>query len=130
MSGTWEDFVSKKIVFVYNADSGVINMLKDYVHKIVSPSTYGCRLCSLIYDNRGVKDSWKEFVSQLHFRSQFLHRDEFVDKYGMKDDELPCVYMEKDGKLDLFIPASEIDQCNNLEELKSLVSGKLAGMLS
>ncbi|WP_048815484.1 hypothetical protein [Methanosalsum zhilinae] len=78
-------------------------MLKDYVHKIVSPSTYGCTLCSLTYDSRGVKDSWTKFVSQMHFRSEFFHRDEFIDKYGKADDQLPCIYLEKDGKLDLFI---------------------------
>ena len=31
-----------KIIFVYNADSGLVNGLIDWAHKIVSPETYSC----------------------------------------------------------------------------------------
>ncbi|WP_232221892.1 hypothetical protein [Methanococcoides burtonii] len=44
------------LIFVYNADSGLINEMKDYVHKIVSPSTYECNLCAITYGNTGIKN--------------------------------------------------------------------------
>lgn len=67
------------IVFVYNADSGLLNEMKDYVHKIVSPASYGCKLCAITYGRIGIKDQWKAFIEQLGIPVRFLHRDEFVE---------------------------------------------------
>ena len=69
-----------KIIFVYNADSGIINTVKDYFHKIVKPSTYQCNLCSLTFDNLGMKKGWKTFVDDLEPEIEFLHKDEFFKK--------------------------------------------------
>ncbi|WP_406660272.1 hypothetical protein V7O66_10500 [Methanolobus sp. ZRKC3] len=125
MVDSWGDFISKKIVFVYNANSGILNMAADYIHKIVSPSTYNCRLCGLTYDNTGMKNNWKQFIAELKYQSDFLHRDEFLDKYGEIKDDLPCAYLETAGKLELFISADEMNLCNTLDELMTLVSGKV-----
>jgi hypothetical protein len=125
MTDTWNDFVSKKIVFVYNANSGILNMAADYIHKIVSPSSYNCRLCGLTYDNTGMKNNWKQFISELKYQTEFLHKDEFIDKYGDVKDELPCAYFEIAGRLDIFITADEMNTCNTLEDLMELVSEKV-----
>jgi len=42
-------------IFVYNADSGPINGLKDYFHKIIKPETYECNLCAVTFGNFLVK---------------------------------------------------------------------------
>ncbi len=39
----------KALIFVYNADSGLLNAINDGILKIVSPSTYQCSLCSLTF---------------------------------------------------------------------------------
>lgn len=127
MADTWEDFISKKIVFVYNANSGILNMAADYIHKIVSPSTYNCRLCAITYGNTGMRTRWKEFIAELKYQSDFLHIDEFQEKYGEIKDELPCAYIETLGKLELFITADEMNSCENLENLMELVEGKVEG---
>jgi len=44
-----------KLIFVYNADSGLLNAMKDWAHKIVSPETYPCSLCALTYNNLGMR---------------------------------------------------------------------------
>lgn len=36
-----------RLVFVYAADSGVLNIAKDVIHKLVSSSTYPCHLCAI-----------------------------------------------------------------------------------
>jgi hypothetical protein len=36
-----------RLLFVYAGDSGAVNGLVHYVHKIVSPATYECHLCAL-----------------------------------------------------------------------------------
>ncbi len=126
MTDTWEDFISKKIVFVYNANSGILNMASDYIHKIVSPSTYGCSLCGLTYDTTGMKDDWKEFISGLKYQTEFLHKDEFVDKYAETKDDLPCAYINTGDRMDIFVTADEMNSCETLDDLMELISGKMA----
>jgi len=46
------------IIFVYNADSGPINGLKDYFYKIIKPETYECNLCAVTFGNFLVKSIW------------------------------------------------------------------------
>ncbi|WP_406656076.1 hypothetical protein V7O62_09505 [Methanolobus sp. ZRKC2] len=119
----------KKIVFVYNADSGIFSSIGDYVHKVVSPSTYGCNLCGLTYGNTGMmKQSWKSFVSGLKFPVEFLHKDEFSKKYDLEDVSFPCAFIESEGELELLINSDEMNALSNLDELKSLVSEKVAAV--
>ena len=37
------------LLFVYNADGGVVERTLDYLHKLTSPATYSCSLCALTY---------------------------------------------------------------------------------
>jgi hypothetical protein len=38
-----------KLLFVYNADSGLAAALFDSAHKLLSPQTYACNLCALTH---------------------------------------------------------------------------------
>ncbi|UGV40435.1 hypothetical protein J7W08_10250 [Methanococcoides orientis] len=113
------------IVFVYNADSGLVNEMKDYVHKIVSPSSYGCNLCAITYGNAGMKSEWRSFVDDLPIPVFFLHKDEFDKKYNYPGASFPCAYLEKDNRLNLLITSDEMNDCSDLEDLKALVNDKL-----
>jgi hypothetical protein len=42
---------TKSLLFVYNADSGVFNLVTDIAHKIFSPQTYACQLCCITHGN-------------------------------------------------------------------------------
>jgi len=37
------------LIFVYNANGGLVNSWLDTAHKIVSPSTYSCSLCAITF---------------------------------------------------------------------------------
>jgi hypothetical protein len=115
-----------KIIFVYNADSGLINAMKDWTHKIVSPETYACSLCALTYDNLGMRRPWREFVRELGYDVEFLHRDELDEQYGIGDVGLPAAFIQRDGKLTLWITDDAMNACRSLEDLQSLVQSKLA----
>ena len=41
--------LNQNLVVVYNAKSGGLNAVLDYVHKMVSPETYDCNLCKLLF---------------------------------------------------------------------------------
>ena len=115
-----------KLIFVYNADSGLLNAMKDWAHKIVSPETYSCSLCALTYDNLGMRRSWREFIKELGYESEFLHRDELEEKYNVKDVMLPAAFILQDGELELWIKCETMDALNSLVELQNLVTQKLA----
>ena len=115
-----------KLIFVYNADSGLINGLKDWAHKIVSPETYACSLCAITYNNTGMRRPWREFIKELGYEVEFLHRDELEEKYDVRDVPLPATFILQNGKLKLWIKSDAMDACNSLVELQTLVTQKLA----
>jgi hypothetical protein len=115
----------KKIVFVYNADSGIFDTVSDYFQKMISPSTYSCNLCAVTYGNLGMKGKWKDFIKELPITSEFLHRDEFFEQYDMENVSLPCAFLKTDGDMELFITSEEINGCSSLEELIELVTKKV-----
>ncbi|MFX0188141.1 MAG: hypothetical protein ACFE8A_10435 [Candidatus Hodarchaeota archaeon] len=122
-----------KLIFVYNATSGVITGIKDYFHKAFKPSTYQCNLCAVTYGTFGMKKEWKNFVKDKdvvplknnNVSFEFLHKDEFKEKYNMKDAKFPSAYMITDSGLELFISQDVMNNVKSIEELKELVTNKL-----
>lgn len=114
-----------KLIFVYNADSGLINTVKDFWHKALRPSTYQCNLCQTTFGTFGAKKEWKSFISDLGINSEFLHKDEFVEKYDVKDAKYPSAYILKNGNLTVFITQEEMNEVTTITEMEELVSSKL-----
>ena len=122
-----------ELILVYNADSSFFNVIKDGLHKIVSPSTYQCNLCALTYGTVRMKDEWKEFIDKLKIPTEFLHRDEFLRKlkshpHNIRDAKFPAVFLDKGGKISLLITHSEINKCKTLKDLMNLITRKLASI--
>lgn len=115
-----------KLIFVYKADSGILNALKDWAHKIVSPETYPCSLCALTYDNLGMRRPWREFIRKLGYEVEFLHRDELAEQYGIRDINPPATFILQNGKPKLWIKFDAMDACETLDELQLLVTQRLA----
>ena len=113
------------LVFVYNADSGVFNTLTDIAHKILSPQTYACQLCSLTHSYFSVKKDWTEFLSGIDADLEFLHKDELEVKYGTVEQDLPVILVQQGDRLETWISTEEINQCQSLDALKSLITGRL-----
>ena len=118
---------SKKLIFVYNADSSLFNQIGDLIHKTISPKTYQCNLCGLTYFGVSMKDEWKDFINALSLPAEFLHRDEFLKQFpSMKDTTLPQAFIKQNANLVELISTQEINQAKNLEELKQLVQRKVS----
>ena len=115
----------KSLIFVYNADSGIFNLIGDMVHKIISPSTYQCDLCKITYGITNEKEGWKNYISSLPYRVIFLHKDEFNKKYPNVKEKLPAAFKILGNKAILLISADEINKCKNLSDLKKLVNSRL-----
>lgn len=115
---------TRVLLFVYNADSGALSATKDFLHKITSPATYECRLCGITYGTLGMKSEWREFIVDLEFPVEFLHRDEFREKFPEADYRFPAVFIMTDHKISPWISAEEINACETLDELIEFVSRK------
>lgn len=116
----------KKLIFVYNANSSIFSQATDYVHKIVSPSTYRCNLCAITYGNLGMRKDWKKFIDTLPFEVIFIHKDELKNEYHkLKDFTLPAVFIEDGENIESIISNEELDKQNDIKGLKDLVTDKL-----
>ena len=113
------------LIFVYNADSGLVNTLLDIGHKIVSPQTYACNLCAITHSTFKMRDEWKQFIAQLGCPVDFLHRDELARKYGIRDTPLPAIFRRTETGLEEWIGQEAINRCRTLNELKHLIQEKL-----
>ena len=121
------DAVEPKIVFVYNADSGVFNALTDAAHKILSPQTYPCSLCALTHSALGMRREWKQFLDGLGVPLEFLHADELRARHpAAAGVPLPAVFRRRGEGLEVFVGAEEINACRSGDELKQLIAGRLA----
>ncbi|MFX0027985.1 MAG: hypothetical protein ACFE8B_02150 [Candidatus Hermodarchaeota archaeon] len=116
----------KKLVFVYNADSDVISIVKDFWKKILRPGSYQCRLCGVTYGAFSMKKDWKNFIKNLNIDTEFLHRDEFVMKYNVKDALYPSAYLVRNNQLTLIISQDEMNSVKDLDEMEALVLNKLS----
>lgn len=108
-----------KLIFVYNANSGKLNTLFDIAHKLLSPETYQCDLCSLTHGALTEKKVWKEFRKTTGLDMEFLHKDEFEKLSGQSFD-YPVILKQSDT-LDLFLNADEISQVKSVDGLIALI---------
>ncbi len=118
----------KKLVFVYNADSGIVNIVKDYWHKLLRPSTYQCNLCAQTFSAFGMKRDWKKFINKLDFEAEFLHKDEFEERYNVTDANFPSAYLKNGISIDLLINHEEMNGVKSLDELEALLIAKLSSI--
>ena len=108
-----------ELVFVYNAESGKLSALLDLGHKMVSPESYKCNLCSLTHGNFTEQKEWKRFKESTSLNLIFLHKDEFEREYG-KRFSYPIV-LKRDKELEVFISTEELNEIGSPTQLIELV---------
>ena len=113
-----------ELIFIYNANSGVVNELIDFAHKIVSPETYDCNLCVISYGAFSMKKKWSTYIETLPFKSTFTYKDKF-SKNGYNNLKFPSVFIQSNEKLEEIISATEINEIKNLDQLIGLLNQKL-----
>jgi len=117
-----------ELIFVYNAESGVFNKAIAFAHKIVSPQTYECSLCSIIHGKFSVHDKWADFIISLKIPVKFLYKNEFEATYPNISAPYPVAYLWNGKNIVKLLNASEIGDVNksgNLSELIDLIKLKM-----
>jgi len=125
MDGT----LTERLVFVYNAHSGLGNTLLDSMHKTLDPKSYNCNLCAITFGFFSEHKKWKEFRKESGLEMEFLHLDEFKKRFtNEKQDResFPQVFILKEGKLQGFLRKGEINDMKSQEDLILAIQAKLS----
>lgn len=108
------------LIFIYNADGGLLNALGDMVHKIVSPATYPCSLCAITYGPFAMRRDWRAFLDSLDCAKLFLYRDEVRDVLHMDNLALPAILRARGaGEPEVLVSAGQL---NGLADIHSLIA--------
>lgn len=107
-----------RLLFVYNAKSGKINTLFDIGHKLISPSTYACKLCELTHGTFKEKEDWKAFRESSDIDMEFYHIDEFEAKYPNQQHSYPIILKEENNTL---TPIMNRAQLSNVKDVEALI---------
>lgn len=111
---------AKKLIFVYNGDSGLINGVMHYLHKRISPDTYPCQLCGIIYDGTSLNKGWLAFIQSLGVPTEYLHRDEYQRQYGKSSMVWPAVLLHEGKQLKATVlSAKDFEEIPSLDVLQS-----------
>ena len=111
-----------RLVFVYNADSGLFNTLADIGHKIFSPETYSCELCALTHGYFSERREWRAFVESLPLPCEFLHRDEFLRAHpDQQGHRFPVVLHMSENGLQVCLTREDLAACTDLDTLQQAI---------
>ena len=115
-----------RLLLVYNADGGIISMVKDAVHKLVSPDTYPCSLCAITYGPVSMRADWSRFLKSLPLDIVFHYKDDFAQAYPGHETALPAILIAtEDAPPRLLVSASELDALNDQIQLMQLVTDRI-----
>lgn len=106
-----------KIIFVYNANSGLVNSVLDIGHKIISPDTYKCNLCYLTYGIVTEREEWKNFRQSSTDELEFLHKDEFEQKYQEQREYPVILRKHKKNGFEQLLGPSDLIKMKTASEL-------------
>ncbi|MBM1108114.1 GTPase [Aurantibacter crassamenti] len=118
----------QRLIFVYNADTGLRNQLIDGAHKILSPSTYECKLCAITFGAFTENTTWKNFRKASATEMEFLHKNEFGKQYASKfkhNFTFPIVLAETDNGLEVIIQSEELNTLVDANSLINLLSKRI-----
>jgi len=115
------------VFILYNANAGLLNGAFDSIHKIISPSTYQCGLCSITHGYFGAKLAWKNFLLELQasdFNVRILYQED-LKNWPLNFVEVPGVYLLQDGVLSLLIGQNQLTKLKTSEEIVEVLTETL-----
>ncbi|WP_205478354.1 hypothetical protein [Sphingomonas arenae] len=116
--GTAQDDKAR-LIFVYNADSGMMRAALDALHKLVSPETYECSLCAITHGAVSMRAEWKVYIRRLPYRPEFLHRDEFREQFPDVSNALPAILLKRPAEAPRVLVGPE--QMSRKQEVRDLI---------
>jgi hypothetical protein len=110
-----------RLIFIYNANGGLIYMALDSLHKTLSPATYPCSLCAVTYGSFRMDPKWRTWLKALGIPAVFQHKDDTPHKHIA----LPAVLAERAGQIEVLIDAPTLDSLDTLGALIAMMEARL-----
>lgn len=115
-----------KLIQVYNADGDKVSVLLGAIHKVVSPSTYECSLCSLTHGALTMKSRWREFLASLDAEAVEYHRDEFAKAFPGYTVQFPALLIQfAEERPAVLVTAIGLNATKDIDDLVDLVRVRL-----
>ena len=115
------------LVFVYNAEAGLLNGIMDSAHKLFSPSTYACDLCAITHGLTRMKPEWRVWLETSGRAAQFLHRSEFRQAWPDVAVSLPAILVQDGDRLELLVSSVDLAQISDVRQLVALLEARCDG---
>ena len=114
-----------KLLFIYNANSGIGNLVLDVAHKLFRPETYDCNLCAITHNTFSENKTWKAFRKNSNMDMVFLHTDEFKAQYPNTNFKYPIILQQSHNTLSPFLTTDAINKLKSVEDLIACIKIKL-----
>ena len=115
-----------RLVFVYNAEAGLVRGIMDSIHKVASPSTYACGLCAITYGLTSMNPKWRTWLKELDIPTAFFHRRDFRRAWPEARVALPAILLENRHRLIPVIGAEAFAKIKDVDQLISVLEDRLA----
>ena len=103
----------------------MLSGLKDYSKISAVSGRDTCNLSAITFSPIGMKKDWKRFIRETGYPSRFLTRNEFLTEIGTGLTTFPAILIQAGKDLLLVASTDDINRCQCLEDLISLVRGRL-----
>ena len=119
--------MTERLVFVYNANAGLIAGALDSIHKTLSPGTYGCNLCALTYGALTMRSEWRNWLKSISLPADFYHLPDFRSAFPeFSDEPLPLVGTVSKGRLSVLMSSDALSQIKSVDELIEALQSQLS----
>ena len=108
-----------KLIFIYNAKSDKLSKALDFAHKIISPSTYNCDLCSLTHGNFSERKEWEKFRSSFKVDMEFYYKDNHPIKYHSID--YPVIIVDDDNSWRTLLNKTDLMEITGVSRLIDII---------
>lgn len=115
-----------RILIIYNADSGLVPLVRDWLVKMLRPATYPCRLCALTHGAFTMHRPWADLLAALPVAHVALHRDEWQAMAPGDATALPAILLERDDARHVLVSAADFAALADLDALIALLRMRLA----
>ncbi len=117
---------SAKLIFVYNAEAGLVQGMLDSLHKTLSPDTYDCALCAITHGFFTMDKTWRAYLKALPVEAVFHHRSDFKQAYPDTAVDLPAILLAQDGVVSPLVAADEFMELTSVNDLCAILDARLA----
>ncbi|MDD9938420.1 MAG: hypothetical protein OXT09_32725 [Myxococcales bacterium] len=112
------------LLFIYNADSGALALLRDVALKLIGRGD--CALCDLTHGPTGERTQWAACQRELPVPVELLHRDELdAAQRAVLRGALPAVIGVRPSGIEVLLGPTEIGQCADITELVAKLRERL-----